>query len=211
MKDPREKILASACDLYLDHGLEGLSMRKLAREVGVTAPALYRHYESKERVLVDVVGEAFKVFASYLYRALEGSTPARRFRLTGQAYLDFALDHPRYYEMLHVSPSVLGLEELPREAAAQACATGQFLVDRVREAMGAGVLKEGDPTAVARTIWAHAHGMASIYIRGLVPMEEEDFRVFFMESAWRLMEGIADPEFVASGGAGDARDAPAAD
>lgn len=186
-------------------------MRKLAREVGVTAPALYRHYESREKVLVDVVGEAFKVFASYLYRALEGRTPAHRFWLTGEAYLDFALEHPRYYEMLHVSPSVLGLEELPKEAAAQACATGQFLVDRVREAMDAGILRDGDATAVARTIWAHAHGMASIYIRGLVPMGEEDFRTFFMESARRLMEGIATPGFVASGGRDAAEGAPAAD
>lgn len=200
MNEPREQILSCACTLYLDHGLEGFSMRKLAREVGVTAPALYRHYDSKERVLVDVVGEAFKVFASYLYRALEGDTPAGRFRRTGEAYLNFALDHPRYYEMLHVSPSVLGLEELPREAAAQACATGQFLVDRVREAMEAGLLRKGDPTAVARTIWAHAHGMVSIYLRGLVPLEEGDFRDFFMESSWRLLEGIATPEFVEAEG-----------
>lgn len=200
MNEPRERILGCACELYLDHGLDGFSMRKLASEVGVTAPALYRHYESKEKVLVDVVGEAFKVFASYLHRALEGDSASVRFRLTGEGYLAFALEHPRYYEMLHASPSLLGLEELPREAAAQACATGQFMVDRVREAMDAGMLKEGDPTAVARTIWAHSHGMISIYLRGLVPMDEEDFRAFFMESAWRLMEGIATPEFVEAEG-----------
>lgn len=196
MTEQREKILGCACELYLKQGLGGLSMRKLARKVGVTAPALYRHYESKDEVLVDVVGEAFKVFGSYLYRALEAPTPKERFRATGEGYLSFALEHPRYYEMLHISPEIMGLERLPKEAASQACATGQFMVDRVREAMDAGMLIEGDPIAVARTIWAHAHGLVSIYLRGLVPMEEDDFRRFFRESAWRLMEGIADPEFV---------------
>jgi AcrR family transcriptional regulator len=43
MSDQRDAILAAACDLYLRSGLDGFSMRKLAREVGVTAPALYRH------------------------------------------------------------------------------------------------------------------------------------------------------------------------
>src|SRR5690606_6240441 len=47
MSEQRERILACACELYLTDGLDGFSMRKLARSLGVTAPALYRHYESK--------------------------------------------------------------------------------------------------------------------------------------------------------------------
>ena len=54
-------------------------MRKLAKCVGCTAPALYRHYESKEGVMREVVAEAYRLFAQYLYRALEGRTPPERF------------------------------------------------------------------------------------------------------------------------------------
>ena len=43
-------MLSEACDLLISGGIEGLSMRKLAKRVGVTAPALYRHYASKEMV-----------------------------------------------------------------------------------------------------------------------------------------------------------------
>ena len=52
--EQRDRILACACDLYLADGLDGFSMRKLARSLGVTAPALYRHYGSKERVLLGI-------------------------------------------------------------------------------------------------------------------------------------------------------------
>ncbi|NIP56498.1 MAG: TetR family transcriptional regulator, partial [Gemmatimonadetes bacterium] len=69
MSIQREQILACACDLYLKGGLEGVSMRRLAREVGVTAPAIYRHFEGKEDVLLGVVGEAYKTLAQYLHRA----------------------------------------------------------------------------------------------------------------------------------------------
>ena len=178
-------------------GLEGLSMRKLAKRVGVTAPALYRHYESKEMVLVDVVGEAFKVFAQYLSRALEGRTPMERFSLSGRSYLAFAMEHPRYYELLHTAHEMMGHDALPHEATDHACAAGQFLVDRVREGMESGMLKAGPPETVARTIWAHAHGLISIYHRGLLRMDEGDFRRLFLESSWRLMEGLAEPEFAA--------------
>ena len=195
MSTQREEILSAACDLLVAGGLDGLSMRKLAGQLGVTAPALYRHYESKETVLVDVVGEAFKVFAQYLYRAVEGRTPVERFRLTGRSYLAFALEHPQYYSLLHVAHEVMGRDALPHEATDHASAVGQFMVDRVREGMECGMLKPGPPETVARTIWAHAHGLVSIYHRGLFRIDELEFRQLFLESSWRLMEGLAEPEF----------------
>ena len=191
MSTQRELILSEACALLTSGGLEALTMRRLAKRLGVTAPALYRHYGSKEMVLVDVVGEAFKVFAQYLYRALEGRTPTERFSMTGRSYLAFALEHPRYYQLLH-----MGRDALPEEAGDHACATGQFMVDRVREGMESGMLKAGPPETVARTIWAHAHGLVSIYQRGLLRnIGEGEFRRLFLESSWRLMEGLAEPDF----------------
>ena len=195
MATQRDEILSAACDLLASGGLDGLSMRKLATQLGVTAPALYRHYVSKEAVLVDVVGEAFKVFAQYLYRALEGRTPVERFTLTGRSYLAFALEHPQYYALLHAAHEIMGRDALPHEATDHACAVGQFMVDRVREGMECSMLKPGPPETVARTIWAHAHGLVSIYHRGLFRIDEAEFRRLFLESSWRLMEGLAEPEF----------------
>ena len=77
MSCQRDKILAAAVELYLQDGIDGFSMRKLAKQVGVTAPALYRHYDGKEHVLADVVREAHRAFMSYVYRAIEGSCPNR--------------------------------------------------------------------------------------------------------------------------------------
>ena len=195
MATQRDEILKAACDLLVTGGLDGLSMRKLATQLGVTAPALYRYYKSKDAVLVDVVGEAFRVFAQYLYRAVEGRTPVERFRLTGRSYLAFALEHPQYYSLLHAAHDIMGREALPHEATDHASAVGQFMVDRVREGMEYGMLKPGPPETVARTIWAHAHGLVSIYHRGLFRIEEPEFRQLFMESGWHLMVGLAEPAF----------------
>lgn len=192
----RHRILSNACELYLSDGLDGFSMRKLANSLGVTAPALYRHYPAKEAVLRDVVVEAFKVFGSYLYRALEGRTPQERLRLTGEAYVAFALEHPRFYEVIHVSPRVLGVADFPQEVSGQACATCQFLVDRVRECMETDVLKSDDPELVATTIWTFSHGLVSLFLSGALPVPRTEFLALFQAGFARLFMGIAGEAFV---------------
>jgi AcrR family transcriptional regulator len=193
----RDRILTCACELYLQDGLDGFSMRKLARVLGVTAPALYRHYESKERVLLDVVGEAYRTMIQYLHRALQGRTPEDRFRLAGDGFLDFALEHPRYYEVLFMGVELLAVEAVRKETAEQGCAVGQFWNDRVREAIGAGMLAEGDPEAIGMTLWAHAHGLVSLYLKGMLPIDEAAFRALVHSSSVRVMKGVGTREFAA--------------
>jgi len=205
----RDKILGCACDLYLSEGLDGFSMRKLARQVGVTAPALYRHYESREHVLADVVREAHHAFTAYLYRALEGRTALERIRRAGEGYLDFALEHPRWYKLLFISPEHMGMAELPEDIEAMGCALHQFWVDRVRECMDAGILKPGDPVQMSLTIWAHAHGLVSLYHHGHFRIDQETFRAQFRASGRVMLMGIATEEFAAAV-AGEQEEAPAA-
>lgn len=197
MSDQREKILAHAVDLYLRDGLTSFSMRKLAREVGVTAPALYRHYEGKEHVLADVVRAAYRAFIAYIYRALEAPTPLERFFGAGEGYLDFALENPRWYKIMFTGAERLGMTELPDDIEAMGCGIHQFWVDRVRECVDSGVLKEGDPYQMSITMWAHAHGMVQLYLQGHFRMSENEFRALFEASGARMMIGVATDEFAA--------------
>ncbi len=202
MTDPRSRILTCACDLYLAEGLEGFSMRKLARRVGVTAPALYRHFDSREEVILALVAEAHRVLGQYLYRALSGRTPEERMRLAGRGYLDFALENPRLYDMLYLSPGVLGLDDYPGEVADRACATGQFWLDRVRECVDSGMLRPGDLDQIGVTLWAHAHGLISLYLQGSLAMPEEAFRELYQRSGERIGLGLATPEWIEARGNG---------
>lgn len=195
MTDQRDNILARACDLYLEDGLDGFSMRKLARAVGVTAPALYRHYESKEKVLLDVVGEAYRRLVQYLYRALQGRTPEERYRLAKEAYLDFALEQPRFYEVLFANPEIMGVGEGSPEVESHACAVGQFWNDRVRECIDSGMFRPTAPEAVGVTMWAHAHGLISLYLMGALRVDEETFRQIYGASSNRMLRGLATREW----------------
>jgi AcrR family transcriptional regulator len=190
MTEARERILACACELYLDDGFEGFSMRKLATQVGVTAPALYRHFAGKEELLLEVVKEGYRSMVQYLYRALGGESAAERFRMAGDAYVDFALENPRYYEILYSYTQFLGLDELPEEIWALIRGVHQFWLDRVRECMESGTLRQGDPEEVARSFWAMSHGLISVYQRQMLQVDEEGFRGIYAESMCHLMEGV---------------------
>lgn len=196
MSEHREKILAAACGLYLQDGFEGFSMRKLACAVGVTAPAIYRHYDSKEKLLLDVVGEGYRRLAEYLYRSLEGRTPEERFRLSARAYASFALENARMYEVLYSFPDLLGMPEVPPDLEARACAVGQFWKDRVRECVDAGMLRESwDPDEVGQTLWSHAHGLISLYLNGMLRVDQDVFWAMFAASTDRLLAGLASEEY----------------
>lgn len=195
MSNQREQILACACELYLSEGLEGFSMRKLADRVGVTAPALYRHYEGKDALLLDVVTEAYQMLARELYTALEAATPLERFRRAGDAYLDFAIEQPRMYEVLYAYPEFLGMVELPEETAAHACAIHQFWNDRVRECQEAGLLSSGfTPEEIGTTLWGHAHGLLSLYLRGMIQLDPDAFRRQVRASTRRVFLGLGTEE-----------------
>jgi len=199
MSEQHDAILAAACDLYLERGLDGFSMRKLAKEVGVTAPALYRHYDGREAVLADVVRQAHRAFISYIYRALEAPTPLERFMRAGEGYLDFSLEHRRWYAIMFSGPERLGMAALPEDIEAMGCAIHQFWIDRVSECMRAGILEDGDPLDVSLTMWAHAHGMVQLFLQGRLGTDDPDaFRALFAASGTRLMAGVATDDFGAA-------------
>ena len=191
----RSDILTRACELYLEGGAEAVSMRRLARDLGVTAPALYRHYASREEMLLDVVAEAYRRLSERLYGALSGRTPAQRLFLAGQAYLDFALDQPKYYEMLYTPAHTLGAEAFPEQVTEQVASVGRFFNDRVRECIDAGLFQPIDPADVSGTLWAHAHGLISIYLRGCLDMNAEEFRRHYRASSRRAITGLATPAY----------------
>ena len=167
MEDIKTRIVAAARGLYLERGPEGVTMRGVAERVGVTATALYRHFADKDALLREIAGEGSRLLGSHLFRALEASTPLERLRATAGAYLDFAAAQPQAYRALFDAR----LEEDTSPVALQQGAVRRFLRDRVREAMDAGDLAEGDPDGVALTLWALVHGLASLHFAGITRME----------------------------------------
>lgn len=185
------QILTAARDLFLREGLDALSMRKIAAAVGISAPAIYKHYADKDEILRHVVDMGRERFAEFLVRGLQGATPRERLVLTGVSYLEFALQAPEDFKVMFMAwdrlrPGVHGPHRKGEHAPMFA-----FLLDRVRECLPAG--SDASPEAVlelALLFWAQCHGLASLYLSaggsGLMPLQE------FRERAPRLMRRVVE-------------------
>jgi AcrR family transcriptional regulator len=186
----KARLRAEARDLYLEVGFAHFSLREVARRVGVSAPAVYRHYKSKEALLSEVCASGFTQFGSYLLRALSEATPKARLVRSGELYYRFAIENPRDYRVIFMGDAV---PFMAKEKWSSPDATFQFLIDRVRECMQARVLKKRDETEVATIIWAHVHGLVSLRLSGHLGEvgDDDDFARFYARSVERLLAGLA--------------------
>jgi AcrR family transcriptional regulator len=181
----RDRILAAARALFLRHGLEGVSMRAVAARVGLTPMALYRHFRSKEALHEALVEQGHAVFLQYLQRALAEPSPEGRLARSGSEYLNFALEHRQDYRMMFMT--ALPPRASTASPAWRDVATFRFLVDRIREAAAAGLLRADDPESTALSVWAHVHGLVSLYLTNKLRLDEGQFRDLYARSVSTLM------------------------
>lgn len=190
MNETKIEILAAARALYAAQGFSGFTLRALADRVGVSATALYRHFQDKEDLFAALVDEGYRRFGETQLRAAEAATPAERMTAAGRAYLDFALKHPEDYRLMFITPPNLG-ERLPEHVRTRARAVFRVLVDRVRDNIEAGLLPRGlDAEAAALAIWSLSHGMVSLYLAGKWPGGEAELRASFRAAHSWLRVGI---------------------
>jgi len=188
----KARLLAEARDLYLEEGFARFSLREVARRAGVSPAAVYRHYDGKEALFGEVCAAGLQVFYGYLVRSLAEATPQARLAASARHYLSFALEHPADYRVLFMGGAADAPTAPPSGEARVPEPTFQFLVDRVRECMQAGALREGDPEETAAIIWAHVHGLVSLRLTGHFVRAGTDaqFARFYERAADQLVAGL---------------------
>jgi AcrR family transcriptional regulator len=191
--DTKGRLLAEARDLYLEEGFARFSLREVARRAGVSAAAVYRHYDGKEALFGQVCAAGLQVFYTYLVRALAEPTPRARLAASSAQYLRFAMENPRDYRVLFMGAAQDGAGPAARSEPKTPEPTFQFLVDRVRECMHARVLREGDAEQVAAVIWASVHGLVSLRLSGHLARAGSDaeFARFYERATQQLVDGLA--------------------
>lgn len=191
MNETSQQILDVARDLYAQGGSEALSMRKVAQRVGISATAIYRHYADKEALVMAVCEEGFRLFEISLLKGMRGRDPISRLKMTGEGYLDFALEHGPYYRVMFMSPHP-EFKKLQEESQYAFSPSFQFLVDRVSECQRAGLLKAGEPRLFALNIWAHGHGLLALWLDGHITQlgDEQAFRAHYLSYQDEHLDGL---------------------
>ena len=156
----RDALLDAAEGELLAVGPEALSLRRIARQCGVSQTAPYRHFATRDGLLVALATRAFDDFAAALRSAGRKETePWPQLRALGRAYFDYAQAHPQRLRLMFGRDAVLR----NADPALLRAAEGAF--DILSAAVGnvLGDEPELDPTAAAFAAWGLAHGLAAIF------------------------------------------------
>ncbi|GIK49348.1 MAG: TetR/AcrR family transcriptional regulator [Hyphomonadaceae bacterium] len=158
----RRTILDASLDLIAAEGLEGFSMREVARRAGVSHQAPYHHFPDREAIMAAIVAEGFQRLRDDSIAAIEGeSDPYARMQAMGRAYIRFALHNPAHFKLMFRS------EHVREDRHDDARAGAQSAYDVLLQLAGHVAAKSGQRTElVVLTAWSMVHGLATLMLEG---------------------------------------------
>lgn len=162
----REDIVTAAVELLDEAGDErAITLRSVARRVGIAAPSIYPHFPDQPAIMLAVVRREFAELDRTLNSAVEeaGSDPRRRLFAVCETYLDFARTRPERYRAMFggVWVPTLGDSSLVEADLSELGAeTLQLLVDTLDACVAAGEATSTDLFGDAVALWLGLHGLA---------------------------------------------------
>lgn len=189
-RDVESALIDAAEAVLVAEGPEALTVRAVAQEADVAPMSVYNRFGSKDGLLDALLIRAFTAFRTALLEAepdpAHGDDPLAPLRACGRAYREFALAHPRHYELMFEYRPTSG----PPSAQMQDSGESAFgvLVARVGAALAAGVFRPGDVRETAQLIWSAVHGAVSLELKGRT-MSKDPARSY-AELTELLMDGL---------------------
>ena len=171
----KDEIVRVAVELGTELGEDGLTMRGIASRLGVSATALYQHFEGKSSILRAIRVHGMRVLAQELAPAFEGKEAVESIRDCSKRYIAFARKNSWMYCLLFHG------ERIDPESISPEDAEGlENSHVKLREAFQAladgGQLREGvDPSVATWMLWSSNHGIACLMISGRISAGQPGF------------------------------------
>jgi AcrR family transcriptional regulator len=164
----REDLITACVKLIETEGIGAVSLRRVAREAGVSPAAPYHHFANRSALLAAISVRGYELLLRRLRQARqEAPTPVRALGALVETYVAFARDHPAY---LHLMLRGDLSQPLRHPAAATAGeAAIQLLTEAVEDCQREGTAPPGDPGPLVGMVWALAIGIVTLWLDG--PLE----------------------------------------
>lgn len=166
-----------------------MTMRRLARSIGITPMAIYHHFATREALLRDVVDAEFGLFVDLLDRMPTHEAAADQIKHALDAYLDYALSRPEIFDYVFSKPRE-GARRFPEDFRARHSPTLNPLADAVTKWMEEEIIETDDIWEVTLELWAHVHGYIALYRAGRFSLPPEAFKALVHRSIGRLFHGL---------------------
>ena len=165
------EIIAAAKRLFVKHGYENFTTRKLAERVGLSQTGLYVYFKSKDELLEAVCRATFAgLVGRFREIAAKHEDSPELLRHLVEAYVQFGIEHPDEYLITFMlgrsAPKFVRRKDLLRPFERQGIGVQLFLLfrEQIARMIETGRLRQCDATLVTQAVWAAAHGLVSLMI-----------------------------------------------
>ena len=174
----KHALIEAAIDCIRKDGADNLSLRALARKVGVSQAAPYRHFTDKQALLEEIVEDGFRILSSDMQQAMaqHADAPQQALLIGGQTYIQFAQAHPERYRLMYLlkqHDSNNEPEIAPEQMSGCRYDAYALLESTLDKGIEHGHFKVQDRDATLLSIWSMVHGFANLVIDGTIEASED--------------------------------------
>lgn len=170
----REEILEAARRLFLTHGYEAVTIRKIAEQVGVSAPALYLYFPDKEAIVLELCDQTFGQLLDLFAEIRRASPPGRaRMARFGEAFVRFGLAHPDEYRLIFIMKPPQRIVDQgghranvtdPTQPGSKGPLAFAMIMQDFAELAAHGHTLAAEPVTCAELFWMFGHGIVAALI-----------------------------------------------
>ncbi|MFW0788371.1 TetR/AcrR family transcriptional regulator [Gordonia sp. CPCC 205333] len=160
----RDALLDSADRVLRAEGVEGLSLRQVARDCGVSSAAPRRHFPTKQALLDELAVGGFRQLARSMTDVAQNGTVEERLRAIAAAYLDFAANNGELLELMFTRKHVDSQDPRVVSAAGDTMAVIRKVI---QEGQRDGSIAQRDPDELVLTFFTVTHGLVSLAATGV--------------------------------------------
>lgn len=164
-------------------------MRRVAKAVGITPMALYRHFADRDGLLNALADAGFEEWAARASSMAMPADPEQQLTRILDLFLDFALEKPRLFELMFLYRRH-GARQFPGDFRTGRSPTARFAVDALETGMKQGLFRKDDVWEITFETGAMLQGLVMLYLGGRVGTSEEEFRALCHRALGRYMDGI---------------------
>lgn len=190
----KEEIAEYGLKIVREQGMDSLTAREMAKQLGTTVAPVFVHYPTMEELKQDVRALAQNVYREYIHRGLKAEVPLFG---VGMQYIRFAKREPELYRLLFLSDKVSDVNK-SHYAMDELRYTQDLVRESIQRIYHMNLLEADD---YFRDLWLVAHGLGTLMVTGGCTYTEEEVGAIFTEislsicKAYKEIPGLAEGKY----------------
>ena len=191
-QEMRKLILNTAMKLFLEKGIENITLRNIAEKIEYSPATIYLYFRDKDEIIYTLHRDGFEELYRRQQKTLSIKDPLKRLHKHAQMYVSFALENPEYYDLMFIERAPFRTIKEKKSKDGMNWDIGMRSYDLLRknieDCIEAGVFQNTDIDVAAFSMWAYVHGIVSLIIRDRCTMFPEEHLDNLVKGALHFMK-----------------------